>query len=152
MRSPLSAPVGVAERVGASRTSLPMIDDGEAIHYTAVAAGTPVYSSDEVEVGKVEAVLDNYREHIFDGIVFEDTGGDPALRRRARGGPNRRARRDAEIDAEAGGERLGRERATPSFRPNGAPAGSVASSAAAGSAISGPPFSRGKGGTVVSPP
>jgi hypothetical protein len=53
-----------------------MVDDGPAIHYAAVSRGTPVYSSDGVEVGKVEAVLDNYREHIFDGIVFEDDGGD----------------------------------------------------------------------------
>ena len=34
--------------------------------------GTPVYSSDEVEVGKVVEVLDNYREHIFDGLVVAD--------------------------------------------------------------------------------
>jgi hypothetical protein len=52
-----------------------MVDDGQAIHYAAVRRGTPVYSSDGVEVGKVEVVLDNYREHIFDGIVFEDGGG-----------------------------------------------------------------------------
>jgi hypothetical protein len=52
-----------------------MIDDGHAIHYSAVSRGTPVYSSDGVEVGKVEVVLDNYREHIFDGVVFEDDGG-----------------------------------------------------------------------------
>jgi hypothetical protein len=53
-----------------------MIDDGEAIHYSAVSRGTPVYSADDVEVGKVDAVLDNYRERIFDGIVMEDAQGD----------------------------------------------------------------------------
>jgi hypothetical protein len=53
-----------------------MLDDGHAIHYTAVQPGTPVYSSDEVELGKVEQVLDNYREHIFDGIVMRTSGGD----------------------------------------------------------------------------
>jgi hypothetical protein len=53
-----------------------MIDDGQAVHYTAVEKGTPVYSSDEVEIGKVEQVLDNYREHIFDGIVLRTTAGD----------------------------------------------------------------------------
>ena len=53
-----------------------MIDDGHAVHYTAVARGTPVYSSDEVELGRVDEVLDNYREHIFDGIVMETTAGD----------------------------------------------------------------------------
>jgi hypothetical protein len=52
-----------------------MIDDGQAIHYAAVKRGTPVYSSDEVEVGVVQAMLDNYREHIFDGVVFRDSDG-----------------------------------------------------------------------------
>ena len=52
-----------------------MIDDGEAIHYTAVERGTPVYSADEVEVGEVEQILDNYRERIFDGVVFKDADG-----------------------------------------------------------------------------
>jgi hypothetical protein len=52
------------------------IDDGHAVHYTAVARGTPVYGSDEVEVGKVVEVLDNYREHIFDGLVIETGGGE----------------------------------------------------------------------------
>ncbi len=51
-------------------------DDGHAVHYTALERGTPVYSSDEVVVGKVLEVLDNYREHIFDGLVIETTGGD----------------------------------------------------------------------------
>ena len=50
-------------------------DDGAAIHYLAVAPGTPVYSSDGVEVGTVREMLDNSREHIFDGIIFRDTGG-----------------------------------------------------------------------------
>jgi hypothetical protein len=52
------------------------IDDGQAIHYTAVQRGTPVYGSDEVEAGKVVEVLDNYREHIFDGIVIETSDGE----------------------------------------------------------------------------
>ncbi len=54
---------------------LAVIDDGEAIHYAAVQRGTPVYGSDEIQVGVVDAVLDNYREHIFDGIVFRDSDG-----------------------------------------------------------------------------
>lgn len=53
-----------------------MIDDGHAVHYTAVERGTPVFSSDEVEVGSVEQVVDNYKEHIFDGIVLRRPGGD----------------------------------------------------------------------------
>ena len=53
-----------------------MIDDGQAIHYSAIERGTPVYSADEEQVGKVDAVLDNYREQIFDGIVIEDAQGE----------------------------------------------------------------------------
>ena len=50
-------------------------NDGGAIHYSAVTPGTPVYGSDGLRVGAVTQVLDNYEQHIFDGIVFEDTGG-----------------------------------------------------------------------------
>ena len=52
------------------------IDDGTAVHYTAVARGTPVFASDETQVGTVQEVLDNYAEHIFDGLVIELHGGD----------------------------------------------------------------------------
>jgi hypothetical protein len=52
------------------------IDEGLPVHYAAVARGTPVYSSDEVALGKVDEVIDNYREHIFDGIVIELPGGE----------------------------------------------------------------------------
>ncbi len=55
-----------------------MIDDGHAVHYTAVDRGTPVFASDGVEVGRVDSILDNYTEHIFDGIVMET--GDGVLR------------------------------------------------------------------------
>jgi PRC-barrel domain len=50
-------------------------DEGHPIHYSAVERGTPVYSSDGVEVGRVKSVLDNHREHILDGFVFADGGG-----------------------------------------------------------------------------
>jgi hypothetical protein len=50
-------------------------DDGSAVHYTALARGTPVYGSDDVEVGTVAEVLDNFREHIFDGLVVETPDG-----------------------------------------------------------------------------
>ena len=53
-----------------------MIDDGHAVHYTAVERGTPIFSSDEVEVGVVDQVVDNYREHIFDGIVMKTSSGE----------------------------------------------------------------------------
>jgi hypothetical protein len=55
---------------------VPPIDDGHAVHYTALSRGTPVYSSDEQLVGEVAEVLDNYREHIFDGLVIETADGD----------------------------------------------------------------------------
>ena len=51
------------------------IDDGHAVHYSAVTRGTAVYGSDGQEVGKVVEVLDNYREHIMDGVVFETPDG-----------------------------------------------------------------------------
>jgi hypothetical protein len=53
----------------------PIEDDGVAVHYTAVQRGTPVISSDGQEVGKVLKVLDNYREHIFDGLVIQTSDG-----------------------------------------------------------------------------
>jgi hypothetical protein len=53
-----------------------VIDDGNAIDYAVVPRGTPVYSSDEQIVGKVEAILDNPEERIFDGVVIEAPGGE----------------------------------------------------------------------------
>ena len=53
-----------------------MIDDGHAIHYAAVSRGTPVYSADGIEVGRVRQIVDNYREHILDGVVIETTAGE----------------------------------------------------------------------------
>jgi sporulation protein YlmC with PRC-barrel domain len=50
-------------------------DDGHPIHYTAVQRRTPVYASDGEQVGVVDEVVDNYREHILDGIVLEGTDG-----------------------------------------------------------------------------
>jgi hypothetical protein len=52
-----------------------VIEDGHAVHYSAVQRGTPVYGSDEEVVGQVVEVLDNYREHIMDGVVFETPDG-----------------------------------------------------------------------------
>ena len=53
-------------------------DDGNPIHYAAVKRGTPVYASDGEQVGVVDEVVDNYREHILDGFVIEN--GDRELR------------------------------------------------------------------------
>lgn len=52
------------------------IDEGHPVHYMAVGRGTPVYGSDEVQVGTVDQVVDNYREHILDGIVLVDNDGE----------------------------------------------------------------------------
>ncbi len=51
------------------------VDDGHAVHYSAVERGTPVYGSDDEQVGKVVEVLDNFPEHIMDGVVFETPDG-----------------------------------------------------------------------------
>jgi hypothetical protein len=51
------------------------MDDGHAIHYTAVERGTPVFGSDGERCGVVDEVVDNYNEHILDGIVLEDADG-----------------------------------------------------------------------------
>ena len=48
-------------------------DDGYPIHYAAVKRGTPVYASDGQRVGVIDEVVDNYREHILDGFIIEDT-------------------------------------------------------------------------------
>jgi Mrp family chromosome partitioning ATPase len=50
-------------------------DDGHAIGYKVLRRGTPVRTSDGVEIGSVRRVLDNAREHIFDGIVIDTPGG-----------------------------------------------------------------------------
>jgi hypothetical protein len=47
----------------------PVNDPGDPIGYKVLARGTPVVTADGVEIGKVAKVLDNAREHIFDGIV-----------------------------------------------------------------------------------
>ena len=48
-------------------------EDDHQISYLALPRGVPVHASDGTQVGKVHRVLDNKREHIFDGIVI-DTG------------------------------------------------------------------------------
>ena len=47
-----------------------MVDDGPAIHYSAVPRGTPVYDANGSEIGTVDRVMDNYRENILDGFVI----------------------------------------------------------------------------------
>ena len=93
-------------------------EDGHAVHYSAVTRGTPVLSSDGVEVGKVDDVLDNYREHIFDGIVIATASGDlrfvdaPEVARTAERAVT------LSITAAEASELPPPERGAPSFRPS----------------------------------
>ena len=51
------------------------MDEGHAISYKLLERGTEVRSSDDQVVGKVERVLENPKEHIFDGIVITTEQG-----------------------------------------------------------------------------
>lgn len=53
-----------------------MDDDGHAISYKVLARGTPVASVDGQQVGTVREVLENEREHIFDGLVVDTPDGE----------------------------------------------------------------------------
>jgi sporulation protein YlmC with PRC-barrel domain len=92
-------------------------DDGHPIHYAAVKRGTPVYASDGEQVGKVDEVVDNFREHILDGFVIEMTDGElrfvdaPEVARTAE-----RAVR-LTIDSAAAGQLPTPEKAAPTFSP-----------------------------------
>ncbi len=50
-------------------------DEGHQIGYKVLPRGTPVVTSDGVQLGTVTRVLDNAREHIFDGIVVKTPKG-----------------------------------------------------------------------------
>src|SRR5919206_1510646 len=50
-------------------------DDGDQIGYQALPRGVPVHAADGPRVGTVHRVLDNAREHIFDGIVISTPDG-----------------------------------------------------------------------------
>jgi hypothetical protein len=55
---------------------LPAVDDeGDQIGYQVLPRGTPVVTSDGVQLGTVHRVEDNEREHIFDGIVVKTDDG-----------------------------------------------------------------------------
>jgi sporulation protein YlmC with PRC-barrel domain len=92
-----------------------MIDDGNAIHYAAVQRGTPVYGSDGVEIGKVDQVVDNYREHILDGIVIETAGRE--LRFVDAPEVARTAERGVTLAISSAASRPPPERAPAAFRP-----------------------------------
>ena len=52
-----------------------MTDEEHQIGYKVVTKGTPVEAADGTGVGTVHRVLDNAREHIFDGIVIATRDG-----------------------------------------------------------------------------
>jgi hypothetical protein len=51
------------------------MDDGHAISFKVLRRGTPVRSSDGIELGKVRRVQEAKRENIFDGIVVDTSNG-----------------------------------------------------------------------------
>jgi hypothetical protein len=51
-------------------------DDGTAISYKLLERGIPVVTSEGDDLGTVDRVLENEREHIFDGIVVRSARGD----------------------------------------------------------------------------
>jgi PRC-barrel domain len=50
-------------------------DEGHQIGYKLLPRGVPVYTADGEQIGTVHRVLDNAREHIFDGIVITTRDG-----------------------------------------------------------------------------
>ena len=52
-----------------------MADHDHQIGYQALPRGAEVVTSDGVTLGTVDRVLDNAREHIFDGIVINTRDG-----------------------------------------------------------------------------
>jgi hypothetical protein len=51
-------------------------DDGHAISYKVLPRGTPVWSADGYDLGTVRKVLENEREHIFDGLLIDTPRGE----------------------------------------------------------------------------
>jgi hypothetical protein len=51
------------------------MDEGHPISFRVLGRGTPVWSSDDQEVGTVERVLATDREDIFDGIIIRTKVG-----------------------------------------------------------------------------
>jgi hypothetical protein len=52
-----------------------MDDEGHQIGYKVLPKGTPVVTADGTTLGTVAKVMDNAREHIFDGIVVKTPDG-----------------------------------------------------------------------------
>ena len=52
------------------------MDHGTPIAYTVLAEGTPVFTSDEQQIGTVRRVLADEGTDIFDGITIETSDGE----------------------------------------------------------------------------
>lgn len=97
---------------------MPEIDEGSAVHYAAVKRGTPVYSSDGEPVGKVDEILDNYAEHIFDGVIIETTAGELVFADAPEVARTAELAVTLAIDAAAAAELPPPEKAPPSYTAN----------------------------------
>ena len=53
-----------------------MTGEGPAISYKLLRRGTPIEAADGTPLGTTDRVLENEREHIFDGIVMHTDGGE----------------------------------------------------------------------------
>ena len=53
----------------------PVRDDGDVIGFQALARGTPVFASDDVQLGTVRHADAIAREHLFDGITIDTPDG-----------------------------------------------------------------------------
>ncbi len=51
-------------------------DDAPAISYKLLKRGTPIHASDGTMLGRTARVLENAKEHIFDGIGMETRDGE----------------------------------------------------------------------------
>jgi hypothetical protein len=94
------------------------MDESAPIHYNAVARGTPVIASDGVEVGRVEQVVDNYREHILDGFVIKMSDGEVRFVDAPEVARTTEAAVSLTIDAAAAAALPPPDRGSPSFKPN----------------------------------
>ncbi len=94
------------------------MDDSAPIHYNAVKRGTPVIASDGVEVGKVDQVVDNYREHILDGFVIKASDGETRFVDAPEVARTTEAAVSLTIDSAAARELPPPDRGSPNFKPN----------------------------------
>lgn len=94
------------------------VDEGHAIHYSAVERGTAVYSSDGVEIGRVAQVVDNYREHILDGFVIETKDGNVVFADAPEVARTTERAVTLTIPAEAAAKLPPPDEGAPAFKPN----------------------------------